>query len=42
VRRPSQVVIGAIGKIQRVPRYESDKSDKVVPTHIMNVSDCVT
>jgi 2-oxoisovalerate dehydrogenase E2 component (dihydrolipoyl transacylase) len=30
-----QVAIGALGKMQKVPRY---KGDVVVPTHIMQVS----
>lgn len=31
-----EVVIGAIGKIQRLPRF--DENDKVIPVNIMNIS----
>lgn len=33
---PPEVAIGAIGKIQKLPRY--DHKDNVIPTHIMQVS----
>ena len=33
---PPEVAIGAIGKIQRVPRFDSQ--DRVVPVHVMNIS----
>ena len=33
-----QVVIGAIGRLQRVPRFASDKSLEVTAVHVMNVS----
>ena len=39
---PPEIAIGAIGRIQKVPRYESFSRDgeepKVVPQHIMNIS----
>ncbi len=35
---PSQVVIGALGRVQRVPRFASPSSTAVVPVNIMNVS----
>ncbi len=34
----AQVVIGALGKVQRVPRYASATSDELVPVNVMNVS----
>lgn len=33
-----QVCIGAIGRIQRVPRFESDHSDRVVAARVFPVS----
>eukprot|EP01052_Picozoa_sp_SAG31_P030971 SAG31_NODE_3230_length_4516_cov_3.158252_6_plen_70_part_00 len=33
-----QVCIGALGKIQRLPRFDSADPDKVVAAHILHVS----
>ena len=33
---PPQVAIGALGKVQKVPRFDSN--DNLVKAHIMNVS----
>ena len=35
---PPQVAVGAIGKIQRLPRFVSDTSDKVESARIMPMS----
>lgn len=35
---PPQVAIGAMGKIQRVPRFVDDESMEVEESHIMNIS----
>ena len=33
---PPQVAIGALGKIQKLPRFDSN--DNVIKAHIMNIS----
>ena len=35
---PPQVAIGAMGKIQRLPRFVNDDSMEVAEYHIMNIS----
>ena len=35
---PPQVAIGAVGKIQRLPRFVDDKSMEVQESQIMNIS----
>ncbi len=35
---PPQVAIGAMGKIQRLPRFVSEESFEVQETHLMNIS----
>jgi 2-oxoisovalerate dehydrogenase E2 component (dihydrolipoyl transacylase) len=35
---PPQVAIGAMGKIQRLPRFKDNESTEVQECHIMNMS----